>query len=249
MKQCPTCKGLELYDDAETYCPHCNSVLVPYIRNSRRRPGNDAQDEAPIRPAPRQESRQNEEPEFERRMGGRIVYRGIVDSITPTSRFMPRALKWANAVFGGQPYQFGNPVHETILRIEEISSSRLPDRLRSLVYYGELGELDIGDDVNITAIRKSNRLVIKNIVINDIETTVKPHGQVSAAAVRIFTILSILCVVLLVSSIVSFFTSGGLWVLLGALVGGTLNLAGKLLTVLAPIIGLLFVYWLFFRRR
>jgi hypothetical protein len=162
---------------------------------------------------------------------------------------MPPFLKWINSIFRGQPYQLGNPVHETIIRIEEICQSRLPDRLRSLVYYGELGELDIGDDVTISAVRRNDRLVIRSMVINDIESAVKPHGQISAAAVRVLAFVSVALVVFLIAGIVSFFTSGGLWTLLGSLVGGTLSIAGKLLTVLAPILGLLFVYWLFFRRK
>lgn len=252
MKQCPSCKGPELYDDAETRCPHCDAALVPYVRASRRSSSlssNRDSREEPVRPTHHNTGRHEAQPVFERHIGGRIIYRGIVDSITPTSRFMQPLLKWGNSFFRGQPYQLGNPVHETIIRIEEISQSRLPDRLRSFVYYGELGELDIGDDVTISAVRMNDRLVIKNIVINDIESTVKPHGQISAAVVRVLALLSLALVVILVSSIILFFTSGGFLVLLGALVDGTLSFVGKLITVMAPIALLLFVYWLFFRRR
>ena len=155
---------------------------------------------------------------------------------------MSRSLKWANAVFRGQPYQFGNPVHETIIRIEEISQSRLPDRMRSLVYYGELGELDVGDDVTISAVRGNDRLVIKDIVINDIETSVRPHGQMSAAAVRVLTLLLLVFIYYLFSSIISAFTSGRIFSSLGALARG-------IFVTFAPILGLLFVFSLFFRRR
>ncbi len=256
MKKCPICNGLELYDDAETNCPHCDAILVPYVRANRRSnpidPGSGPQGETVeeiVRPTQRNSKPREEQPEFESHVGRRLIYRGIVDSITPTSRFMRPLLKLANALFRGQPYQFGNPVHETIIRIEEISRSRLPDRLRSLVYYGELGELDVGDDVTISAVRKKDRLIIRSIVINDIESAVRPHGQISAAAVRVLALLSFVLVFILLASLISFFTSGGFWVLLGTLVGGTLSILGKLLTVLAPIIGLVFVYWLFFRKH
>ena len=251
MKQCPSCQGLELYDDEVLRCPYCNTVLVPYIRNNRARSSDAAYETGePVRPRGSSYSgTQAEDPEFEHRNGSYYAFRGIVVSISPTSRFMRNSVKWFNAVFRGQPYQVGNPVHETIIRIEEISHSRIPNQMRSLVYYGELGELDVGDDVTIRAVRRNDRLIVKDLVINDIETLVRAHGVLSSAAVRMLSFIAIGLIVLLFAMIISFFTSGGIWRLLSALVGGAMSLVSMAIVTLAPIIGLLFIYWLFFRRH
>ncbi len=251
MKQCPSCQGLELYDDEVLRCPYCDTVLIPYIRNGRSR-SSDAgyKTGEPVRPKePSRSETQTEDPEFEHRYGSHYTFRGIVISISLTSRFMRNSVKLFNAIFRGQPYQVGNPVHETVIRIEEISHSRIPDQMRNLVYYGELGELNVGDDVTINAIRRSDRLVVKDIVINDIETAVRAHGVLSSAAVRTLTLISLGLILLLFEMIISFFTSGGIWRLLSALVGGAMSLVSMALVTLAPILGLLFIYWLFFRRH
>lgn len=117
------------------------------------------------------------------------------------------------------------------------------------MYYGELGELDVGDDVTIRAVRRNDRLIVKDLVINDIETLVRAHGVLSSAAVRMLSFIAIGLIVLLFVMIISFFTSGGIWRLLSALVGVAMSLVSMAIVTLAPIIGLLFIYWLFFRRH
>lgn len=249
MKQCPRCQGLELYDDEIILCPYCDTTLVPYTRKNRRNINDENGPREPKRPTgSSQRKTRTEPPIFERHNAGRYNYRGVVTSISPTSRFMTNTVKWLNSVFKGQPYQLGNPVHETILRIEEISQSRLPDKMRSLVYYGELGELNVGDDVAISAVKRDGRLVVRNIVINDIESSVHTQGLISANLVRFLSLAAIGLIVLLISVIVSFFTSGGIWMILGALVGGALSLVSKLIVTLAPLAGLIFIYWLILRK-
>lgn len=251
MKQCPKCQGIELYDDEVMRCPYCNTSLVPYVRQPRGGTRTRAvHAEAPVRPnTTSRETRQENEPEFENRSGRRYNYRGIVVSATPSSRFMSSIVKWFNAVFRGRPFQIGNPVHETILRIEEITDSRIPDQMRSLVYYGELGELNVGDDVSIRAARQNGRLVVKELFINDIESEIRPHGVVSAAAIRIVTLLTIAVVAFLLASIISFFTTGGIWRVMSALVGGAASLAYMAFVTLAPVLGLIFVYWIMFGKH
>jgi len=84
MKQCPNCQGLELYDDTVARCPHCGAALVPYARQNRR--STTAQ---PITPnSGAQRRTEPEDPVFESRDGRKIVFRGMVVSISPTSRFM-----------------------------------------------------------------------------------------------------------------------------------------------------------------
>ncbi len=252
MKQCPKCQGMELYDDKEQTCPHCGSLLMPYLRSARRfQNGNTATSAAdPVRPqatAPVQNS--PSAPTFESRNNRMIHYRGVVVSISPTSRFMHGFVKWINAIFKGQPYQLGNPVHETIIRIENITQERIPDRMRSLVLYGQTGEIDIGDDVTVTAVEQGGRYVVKKLLINDTGADVRAYGQISATVIRILTLISIALAILFVSLVISFFSSGGIWTLLSALVGGTMSIATKLLVTLSPLAALLLIYWLLIRGR
>jgi len=250
MKQCPNCKGLELYDDTENRCPYCDAELVPYIRRNTGQ-ANSAKSTAsePVRPNAQSQDRQRAaDPVFESQRGGRYTYRGVVVSITPTSRFMPNLVKWFNAFFRGQPFQIGNPVHETVVRIEEIGRSKIPDQMRNLVYYGELAEADVGDDVTVSSVRKNGRLIIRSLQINDTGSKVRVHNQIPAAAIRVLTVLTIALVVLFVSMLVSFFTSGGIWTLLGTLVGGAVSLGWKLVATLSPLLVLLFVCWLLLKR-
>lgn len=255
MKQCPSCQGLELYDDDSLYCPYCNTLLVPYVRNNRRQDANENNySEEPTRAKNRgnccvRDSNRSEIPAFERNVGGRYSFRGIVSSISPTSRFISRPVKFFNSIFRGQPYQIGNPVHETIIRIEEISHSRIPDHMRSLVYYGEIGELNVGDDISVTAIKKDGRLIIRDLIINDIDDSVHPHGVIPAEAFRAISIIIILIAIMLIASIISFFTTGAVWNLLAVLVNLVMSIIGKIIRICAPLLVVLFIYWIFFRRR
>ena len=252
MKQCPNCKGLELYDDAETNCPYCGTGLVRYERQNGRTVGDTryANDE-PVTPRSRREGRTRaaDTPEFVQQAGRKYSYRGRVVSISPTSRFMSRFEKWFNAVFRGLPYQIGNPVYETNIRIEEIKWSRIPEQAQNLAFYGDPGELDVGDDVSVTAVRKNNRYVVKNITINDVNGSVRMRGLVPAALIRAITLCAVLLIVVLTAGIVSFFSTGGFWTLLGAIASGIVLILSKIIAALAPIIILVIVFWLLIKGR
>lgn len=250
MKQCPNCLGLELYDNEERTCPHCGAVLVPYVRtdsrdSSSRGTGTSAE---AVHPHSRTSAHSTAAPAFERRSGNAITYRGVVSSVSTTSRFMSRLVKWLHAIYRGVPYQFGNPVHETIIRIENMAQERIPDQMRSLVLYGQTGEIEVGDDVTVTAAAQGGRFVVKKLFINDTESYVRAYGQISAAAIRVLTLITAALVLSFVLMAVSLFSSGRIWSLLGALTGGALSLVSKLVVTLAPLAVLVFIYWLFFRR-
>lgn len=251
MKQCPNCLGMNLYSDEERTCPHCDATLVPYVARSERRSRHSAYaGEEPVRPQQDAGHRQSAgEPAFERQGIGGVDYRGIVNSISPSSRFMRNSLKWANSFFRGLPYQLGNPVYETVIRIEEIQSGRMAERMRNLTYYGEANELSIGDDVAVSTINRQGRTIIRRLWINDTESPLHPRGQISATTVQILTLSALFCILLLLSGIVSFFTSGGLWTLIGAITGGIVSIAMKLLVMTAPLLGLVFIYWILFRKK
>lgn len=250
MKQCPKCQGFELYEDEEDTCPYCGTSLVLYDRKNRREVDfreNPTSDRPPV--DSRRETSRSEEPVFESRDGNRFKYRGVVVSVSPTSRYISSSMKWFNAVFRGQPYQIGNPVYETVLRIEEICQSRIPDKMRSLIFYGELGELNTGDDVTICAVRKYDRFIVQSLMINDIESLVHANGLISASVVRFLSLLTIVLIGLFVMGIVSFFTSGGFLLLISALAIGIVSVIFKIAAALAPLIGIAFVFWIFFHKN
>lgn len=253
MKQCPNCQGFELYDDDIVRCPHCDTVLIPYKRRPRvSNPINNPQQPITPNPIPSTSQQQNDDttqaPKFQNSVGRRNNYRGIINSINPTSRFIPSIVKWFNAFFRGQPYQFGNPVHETTIRIEEITDSRIPNQMRNLVFYGEVGDLNVGDDVTVSTVSSGGRLIIRDLYIHDVETTIQTRG-VSAWGVRILTLAAIGLIVFLFAAIISFFSSGGFWTVLDRLMIGLFNLLIKIIIALSPIGALLFVYWMFFRKK
>ena len=252
MKQCPNCLGLELYDNEERTCPHCGTILVTYIRANNR----DSSSHSPGTPAEavHPHSRASEHPSasapaFERRSGNVIAYRGVVSGVSTTSQFMSRLVKWLHAICRGVPYQFGNPVYETIIRIENMTQERIPDQMRSLVFYGQTGEIEVGDDVTVTAVVQGGRFVIKKLFINDTESYIHAYGQIPAAAIRVLALITAALVLSFVLMVVSLFSSGRIWSLLGSLMGGALSLVSKLVVTLAPLAVLVFIYWLFFRKR
>lgn len=250
MKQCPNCKGIELYDDSEVNCPHCDTILVPYRRIDSTAGSSIPAAQNVVRPHNTSVLQTpTQDPVFEQAMGGRIIYRGVVTSITPTSRYTRNSVKWINSFFGGQPFQFGNPVYETVIRIEEITRNRIPERMRNLIYYGDAGELDIGDDITVTAIRKNDRYIIQDVLINDTESRVNPQGQISASSLRMTTLAVFALVILFIYMLVSFFTSGGIWNLLGALAAGISSIIAKFLVTTSPLIGLVIIYWLLIKGR
>ncbi len=273
MKQCVNCSGFELYDDGVSFCPHCNAVLVPYAGKRRKGFLSDsdvtishsdssfgsldnnaakygAGNNTPLRPNNTFYSQERfQEPEFESRYGGRYNYRGRVVSISSASHYVSGFGKWFNSVFRGIPYQRDNPEYETVIRIEEISRTRMPDRMRSLVFYGELPELNEGDDVSISAVQRSGRLVVKNIIINDIETAFSAYGLHSATAMRLFSIIMMVIAAALVFSIISFFSSGGIFRLIGAVTDMAVGLVTKLLIAIAPLLVMIFIFRLFFGRH
>lgn len=255
MKQCPKCEGIELYDDGTQKCPYCDTELVAYERKSRRNTDADSGAQQAHCPNPiNWVADKTAEPVFEKHSGRKYEYRGMVVSISPTFRFATEAEKWFNAFFRGEPYQSGNPIHETRIRIEEINRSRISEKMRSLVYYGELNELDIGDDVSISAVMSGDRLIVKRLIINDVELQVRTRGLIPAIGIRLLTLLALILVVLLIMMTVSFFKSGGPWTILNALVAALVGIVAKLMVIFLPFIGMFIVYkliigWIFSGRK
>lgn len=248
MKRCPKCGGLELYDDSRLTCPYCGGTLIAHDRWPAGRQGGGV-DRPSAAPARQTGTELPEEPRFEEKHAGRYSYRGRVVSLAPSERPARPLAKWLAAVFLGQPYQLGATVHETCIRIEEFSCSRLSEQMRNLVYYGQLNDLNVGDDITAAAVLRHGRLIVKELSIHDVESDVRARGQISSAAVRLLTLLAAALAALLAACLAQALRSGAVWALLGAAAGLLVTLAYKLLVLLAPLIILLFVHWLIFWKR
>ena len=249
MKQCPSCQDFALYDDSSERCPFCNAKLIPYVRQRRTTVHHEQPTVEPTE-NPHEEAYRDTPPEFETANGNRSVFRGSVVSVASNSRFLSRGVKWANAVFRGEPYQIGNPVYETMIRIEEFDEHRLSATMRNLTFFGDAqGQVDVGDDIQAETKRRGGRYVITSLYINDTEARVRTAAQLSSGAVLGITIGVLLLCFLLIRSIIRFFTTGAIWTMLAALVGGAVGLGLKLITILAPILIMCFIIWLFFRKH
>ena len=187
------------------------------------------------------------DPVFETRLGSNYRYRGIVTGVTSTNQFMRNSLKWFNAIFRGQPFQFGNPVYETNIRIEEITRHRMPESERNIVFYGQAGGLAAGDDVEISAVRKGGRLIARRITNNNTLARIRSGGMISAGVIRLFLLLFLVLFLFFVDGIVSFVSSGGIGFLLSALVGGTVNIVIRLLEIFGPLLIGGWLLWLLIR--
>lgn len=214
MKKCPNCNDFALYDDNVAVCPICDARLTAYTRPGAATerdktiimPRNDQQ---------HQEQSGSETPQFETKQGLRYVYRGMITEINHHARFHNRLKKWVFAFFRGEPYQFGNTSHGSVVRIEEFHHDRISGRKRDLVFYGDVeGRFNYGDDVTVIAKRRGDRYIVTRMYLNETESRVRPTPQIPSAIIVVFSLLLLIAVVYLLVSIAGFFASGAFLVLL-----------------------------------
>ena len=243
MKQCPQCKGLELYDDTIMRCPYCEAELVPYVRKSIPK----TESVQTVEPSQRVQTpvREQSTPPFEIRVNSQYQFRGIVVSVTPSSRFMSNRLKLLDSLIRGRPFQFGNPVYETIIRIEEITDSHIPDQTRVLTYYGELREVNIGDDISVESVQRNGRNIVRRITIHDADNMlVTPQNQIPGWIMRIILVSAIVICCSVVIDLFSFVFTGKFGILLTGIFELLLQLLSGLISALAPVAILCFIAWL-----
>lgn len=218
MKKCPNCNDFALYDDNVSSCPICDKELIAYNRNANITNGNSS---TPIKPNNTRNREQNIQsqiqspPDFEHFNGLRYHYRGRVININHQARLHSRLKKWLNALFLGEPYQFGNTSHETVIRIEEFNQERISGRKKDFFYYGDVeGRFETNDDVVITAKRRRDRFIVTRLYSNETESIIRPGPQIPSIVIVLFT-LSVLTVLgFLVCGLISLITSGVMFVLL-----------------------------------
>ena len=227
MKRCQNCNDFALYDDNIMTCPVCDSKLITYVRKSRStsaeeepiRPNRNARTEEPVRlnrnarteepvrpnrnTRTEESVRPNTPPAFETRRGGLYHYRGQIIQISSQARLHSRLKKLVNALFLGEPYQFGNTSHQTAIRIEAFHEGRISGRRRDLIFYGDVeGRIYSGDDVTITAKRRGDRYIVTRMYSNETETAVRPAPQIPNAMVWVtFLLLAMLVIGFIVSGL------------------------------------------------
>lgn len=243
MKRCPACNDMALYDDTSTVCPICGAALVPYVRQSTVRAGTHQPAVQPVVANPRTEHNDTRRsPAFETVSGNEIRIRGLVSNIAVNSRNLIARDKIADCFIRGVPFQFGNPVYETIIRVEEITDSRIPSQTRSVVFYGNAqGQVDVGDDISVNARRRQDRIIARSIYVNDTESTVHTPLTLNAPALLIAIAAVVLLILCLLYALIEWFTSGAFIEPLMGILGAFLYFGFKILAALAPIILLIWI--------
>lgn len=185
-------------------------------------------------------------PQFETRNGRSVIFRGSVAEVTSHSRYYNRFHKIINAVFRGEPYQFGHSSYETVIRVEEFTDGRLPSRWQDLVMYGDIeGSVQVGDDIEARAILRGGRYIIQDLHSNQTGNNIVPGPQMSVFACFLLALLAIGVVVGIIYGVYAFFTKGGFEALVMALVNVILAILGKLLVAIAPLLVVLFIISMF----
>lgn len=234
---------MALYDDTSTVCPICGASLVTYVRQSS---SGDQTKNTPVQPISENQGTNNNEdrrsPVFETFSGNEIRLRGLVSNIALNSRSLITREKIADCFTRGVPLQFGNPVYETIIRVEEITDSRIPSQTRSVVFYGNAqGQVDIGDDITVNARRRQDRIIARSIYVNDTESNVHTPLTLNAPALLIAIAAVLLLVLCLLYAFIEWITSGVFIDPLMGILGAFLYFGFKILAALAPIILLIWI--------
>lgn len=244
MKRCSNCNDFALYDDEIVFCPICDSRLVTYtseriqvddtiVQTHRADAGNQGPNT----------------PVFETTNGRTHIFHGIVTEISPQSRWNNRFKKLINAIFIGEPYQFGNTSQSCVLRLEEFHSGRMASQRRSVVFYGEAeGRIAIGDDVMVTAKRQHNRFIATRLQVNDTGEMIRPIAQIPSGIIKFFAGFFAILLLYLVIGFVGLVATGSFASFLSGLLGGLFNIALKVFGAFAPILIIYLAIKLMFRR-
>lgn len=177
-------------------------------------------------------------PQFERVSGRDYIFRGRIAEVSSHSRYYNRFHKVVNAVFRGEPYQFGHSSYETVMRVEEFTDGRLPTQYRDLVMYGDIeAAIHVGDDVEVHAVQRGGRYVIRGLHNNHTESDVVPGPQLSMQVCALIMLAAVALVAGIIYGMYAFFFKGGF----EALVMAVVNLIISIILQFLPLIALIFV--------
>lgn len=268
MKQCPQCCDMALYDDTLDVCPLCKTSLTPYIRSRTQTQREEmnfvsepktqyytaSRESSVVRPGHAQSQvngrTENKVPQFERCEGRQHVFRGTVTEINVQTRYYNRFHKVVNTFFRGEPYQFGNTSHESVIRVEEFHNGRLASQHRDLVVYGDIeGLIQIGDDVTAWTRKRDGRYTVQRLYSDETDAFITAGPQLSAWVIAVMMGLAILFIAGLIAAIVTFIQNGGILYLFSALAGLIFGLIMHFLPQLLVIGGFLWILKMFLFGR
>jgi len=256
MKRCPECNAI--YEDRLDVCPTCGEPLEPYAPQTVRTPRS--QQQTPESQLPRQQNAfvppqqphygteqnhgNNSPYEFEQRRGGNIIINGSVAEAHTQQFYQSKFTKVVQSFFSGEPYQLSHTSFVTIFRVEEHTMRGYPEHARDITIYGNMQNIfSVGDDVTVTARRKGNRLIARNVYNHSINGNVRIQPNVPAGFIRALVLLAIVLVVMAVRAVLT-----ANYAAIGMAVGSAVtSLLVGLITALLPIVLGIWLLWCLIR--
>lgn len=187
MKKCPECCAI--FEDSIDVCPTCGEQLENYV-NSSKKEENKKQEKPQVNDYINSRQRDNNAYVFERNIGNDVEINGSVVESSTQQYYQSKFTKIVQALFSGEPYQFSHTTFVTVFRVEEHTTRGYPERARDITLYGNMQNIfAVGDDVTVTASRKGNRYVAKNVYNHSINEDVRIQPYISAAVIRTVAII------------------------------------------------------------
>ncbi|MBQ5328355.1 MAG: hypothetical protein J6J15_04130 [Oscillospiraceae bacterium] len=187
MKKCPECCAI--FEDSIDVCPTCGEQLENYV-NSSKKEENRKQEKPQVNDYINSRQRDNNAYVFERNIGNDVEINGSVVESSTQQYYQSKFTKIVQALFSGEPYQLSHTTFVTVFRVEEHTTRGYPERARDITLYGNMQNIfAVGDDVTVTASRKGNRYVAKNVYNHSINEDVRIQPYISAAVIRTVAII------------------------------------------------------------
>ena len=177
MKKCPECCAI--FEDSIDVCPTCGEQLENYV-NSSKKEEKRKQEKPQVNDYINSRQRDNNAYVFERNIGNDVEINGSVVESSTQQYYQSKFTKIVQALFSGEPYQLSHTTFVTVFRVEEHTTRGYPERARDITLYGNMQNIfAVGDDVTVTASRKGNRYVAKNVYNHSINEDVRIQPYIS----------------------------------------------------------------------
>ena len=172
-------------------------------------------------------------------LAGDIVT-GRVTDVQTLTKFQTGASKAFSLIFDGEPVQLSRQTTKTTLFVEPVNAYAAqgsPGSCRALLFFGDMNGQVARNNIIQARVKqgRGGSLVIRELNNLTTSTSVRPAAQLHPALVVLVAIAAALCAFWLIGAIVHLLTSG-------FLVNGLASLLWSVITALAPIIALLFIF-------